>query len=70
MWTTRQLFQFSVRLGLRKGLKLIHGARRIFMEDEQDKIAGTIVEDLERSNWKFEQGAPAGGGSHLSGKTE
>jgi hypothetical protein len=50
MWTPRQLLQFSVKLGLRKGLKLIRGARRTFNEDEQDKIAGAIVEDLERSN--------------------
>jgi hypothetical protein len=42
VWTTRQLLQFSV--------KLIRDARRTFNEDEQDKIAGAIVEDLERSN--------------------
>jgi hypothetical protein len=68
MWSKRQLFRFSVTLGLRKGLKLVRGARRTFTEDEQDKIAETVVEDLERSNWKFEQGLPSGGGSHLSGK--
>jgi hypothetical protein len=68
MWTTRELFQFSVKLGLRKGLKLIRGARRSFTDDEQDKIAEAIVEDLTRSNWRIEQGSPAGGESHLSGK--
>jgi hypothetical protein len=70
MWTQRQLFQFSVKLGLRKGLKLIRGARRTFSEDEQEKIAEAIVEDLARSNWKIEQGSPVGGGSHLSGKQQ
>jgi hypothetical protein len=40
----------------------------MFTEQEQDKIAEAIVEDLTRSNWKFEQGSSAGGGSHLSGK--
>ena len=70
MWTTRHLFQFSVRLGLRRGLKLIRGARRTFTEGEQDKIADAIVEDLERSNWRFEQGPPTLGGSHLSGKKQ
>jgi hypothetical protein len=63
MWTTRQLLQFSIRLGLRKGLKRIRGARRTFTEEEQDKIAEAIVEDLTRSNWKFEQGPSAVGGS-------
>jgi hypothetical protein len=70
MWTQRQVFQFSVKLGLRKGLKLIRGARRSFTEDEQDKIAEAIVEDLARSNWKIEQGSPAAGASHLSGKKQ
>jgi hypothetical protein len=42
----------------------------MFTENEQDKIAEAIVEDLERSNWKFEQRIPAGGGSHLSGREQ
>jgi hypothetical protein len=32
--------------------------RRALTEDEQKKIAGKIVEQLERSNWKIEQGPP------------
>src|ERR1700692_4066421 len=43
MWTTRQLLQFSIRLGLRRGLNLIRGARRTFTEDEQDKIADACL---------------------------
>jgi hypothetical protein len=35
--------------------------RRALTEDEQDKVAGAIVEHLERSNWKIEQGPPAEG---------
>jgi hypothetical protein len=30
--------------------------RRSLSEDEQHKIAGAIVEHLEESNWKIEQG--------------
>ena len=30
-------------------------------EDEQHKVAGTIVEHLERSNWKIEQGPESEG---------
>ena len=67
MWSTRQTFVFSVMLGLRKGLKPIRGARRIFTEEEQGKIAQAIVEDLERSNWKIEQGPEAPGHSGIMG---
>jgi hypothetical protein len=58
--------RFSVMLGLRKGLALIRGARRTFSEDEQETIAKAIVDDLQRSNWKFEQGPGAAGhGPHI-----
>jgi hypothetical protein len=46
---------------LRKGLRLIRGMRRSLTEDEQHKIAGAIVEQLEHSNWKIEQGPPREG---------
>jgi hypothetical protein len=35
--------------------------RRALTEKEQDKIAEKIVEHLESTNWKIEQGAPAEG---------
>jgi hypothetical protein len=41
---------------LRKGLSLVRGMPRSLTEDEQHRIAGAIVEHLERSNWKVEQG--------------
>jgi len=62
MWSKSEQLRFSVMLGLRKGLKLIRGARRTFDEDEQRIIArAAIIEDLEGSNWKIELGAPARG---------
>jgi hypothetical protein len=68
MWSKSEELRFSVMLGLRKGLKLIRGARRTFTEDEQRIIAQAIVEDLEGSNWKIESGAPArANGSELMG---
>jgi hypothetical protein len=56
MWSAAENLRFTIMLGLRKGLALIRGARRTFSEDEQQKIAAAIVDDLERSNWRFEQG--------------
>ena len=46
----------SVLMGLRRGLRLVRGMRRSLTEDEQHKIAGAIVEHLEESNWRIEQG--------------
>jgi hypothetical protein len=56
-------------MGLRKGLSLIRGMRRSLTKDEQHKIAGAIVEQLEDQNWKIEHGPPAEGhGPHLMPK--
>jgi hypothetical protein len=60
MWTTADELRLIVVMGLRRGLKLCHGMRRALTEDEQNKIARVIVEDLEHNNWKIEQGPPKG----------
>jgi len=61
MWTRLQDLRFCVKMGLRKGLARIRGLRRSLTEEEQETIAKEIVEHLELSNWKIEQGAPLGG---------
>ena len=61
MWSKRETLQFTVKLGLRKGLRLIRGMRRALTDDEQEKIARAIVDDLERNNWRVEQGPPVKG---------
>jgi hypothetical protein len=61
MWTTAQDLRFCVKMGLRKGLTRIRGLRRALTDDEQDTVAKEIVEHLELSNWKIEQGEPLGG---------
>jgi hypothetical protein len=61
MWTKADDLRLSVVMGLRKGLGLIRGMRRSLTEDEQHVVAGAIVEQLERSNWKIEQGPPLEG---------
>jgi hypothetical protein len=43
--------------------------RRSLTEEEQHKIAAAIVEHLEQSNWKIEQGPPREGHApHLMSK--
>ena len=61
MWSKRQTLQFTVKLGLRKGLALIRGMRRSLTDAEQDRVAGAIVEHLELSNWQIEEGPPLPG---------
>jgi hypothetical protein len=60
MWDKADELRLSVVMGLRKGLSLIRGMRRSLTEDEQRKIAGVIIEHLEQSNWKIEQGPTRG----------
>jgi hypothetical protein len=68
MWTKADDLRLTLVMGLRRGLKLCRGMRRSLTEDEQHKIAGAIVENLERSNWKFEQGPMPEGHSRLMGE--
>jgi hypothetical protein len=61
MWTKTEHLIFSVKLGLRKGLRLVRGMRRSLTDDEQVMIAQAIVKDLQLNNWKFEEGPPLEG---------
>jgi hypothetical protein len=64
LWTKAEDLHLSIVMGLRRGLSLIRGMRRSLTEDEQHKAADAIVEHLERSNWKIEQGPPREGHGH------
>jgi hypothetical protein len=55
MWSKADDLRLSVVMGLRKGLSL-RGMRRSLTEDEQHKVATAVVEHLESTNWKIEQG--------------
>jgi hypothetical protein len=68
MWSEAESLRLTVLMGLRKGLKLCRGMRRALTEDEQHKFAGAIVEHLEQSSWKIEQGPASEGHSGLMGK--
>lgn len=56
MWSKSESLRFCVKLGLRKGLALIRGMRRSLTVQEQDRVSQAIVEHLELSNWKIEEG--------------
>ena len=47
MWSKADDLRLSVVMGLRKGLSLIRGMRRLLTEDEQHKVATAVVEHLE-----------------------
>jgi hypothetical protein len=68
MWSTSESLVFSVKLALRKGLRLVRGMRRALTDDEWAKIAEAIVNDLELNNWKFEQGPAPGAHSQIMGE--
>jgi hypothetical protein len=68
MWSKADDLRLSVLVGLRRGLKLCRGMRWALTEDEQNKVAAVIVEDLERSNWKIEQGPMPEGHSRVDGE--
>ncbi len=42
-WSKTEDLRFSVKLGLRKGLKLIRRMRRLITDGDQDKIAQPIL---------------------------
>jgi hypothetical protein len=55
--TERDTFRFMVQMGLREGLGAVR-MRRALTEEEQRKIAETIVRMLETHNWKISLGEP------------
>ena len=52
MWTNPNT-SVSVKLGLRKGPRLVRGS---LTDEEQVVVAQVIVRDLQLNNWKFEKG--------------
>jgi hypothetical protein len=68
MWTVDDELRFTVLMGLRSGLKRCRGVRRALTEDEQEKVAGIIVEEIASHNWRVERGPPATGASGLMGE--
>ena len=63
IWTPADEFRFRNRMGLKKGLAQVRGMRRALTEDEQERVAGAIADQL-RNGWRSGSGAaPAGPGT-------
>ena len=60
MWSLAQSLAFSIKLGLRKGLKRVC-LRRALTDEQEQCVANEIVDYLKLANWKFEQGPPVEG---------
>jgi hypothetical protein len=48
MWSKADDLRLTIVMGLRKGLSLIRGMRRVLSEDDQRKVADAIAEHLQR----------------------
>jgi hypothetical protein len=55
-WSADDELRLVIMLGLRKGLATVRGARRAFTEDEQNRIAGEILDHLRLSNYSITPG--------------
>lgn len=50
-WTNDDHFRFDIALGLMRAR--VRGVRRLFTEEERERLARTIVEHLRRIRWKW-----------------
>lgn len=65
-WTIRDDLRLTIRIGLTRGLSLVHGMRRKLAEEERNRVADAIIEQVLLSNYEITQGKPRDGhGSHL-----
>jgi hypothetical protein len=67
MWTERQDLVFSFKMALRNALKVLRGMRKSLTDEQQDRVAEMMVEDLRRQNWKIEKGPTPEGHSGIMG---
>jgi hypothetical protein len=49
---------------------MIRGMRKSLTDEQQDRVAEMMVEDLQRQNWKIEKGPMPNGHSGIIGKTD
>jgi hypothetical protein len=57
-WTIRDDLRLTIRMGLTRGLRLVYFMRRKLSEEERNRVADAIVEQVLRSNYKIEVGQP------------
>jgi len=51
MWPEHQDLVFSFKMALRSALRVIRGMRKSLTDEQQDRVAEMMVEDLRRRNW-------------------
>jgi len=61
VWSSRDDLRLTIRMGLTRGFKLVHGMRRQLSEEERDRIADAIIDQLMLSNYRVESGPPVSG---------
>jgi hypothetical protein len=52
-WTIRDDLRLTIRLGLTRGLRLVHGMRRKLTEEERSRVADAIIDQLHLSNYEI-----------------
>lgn len=68
VWSSRDELRLTIRMGLTRGLTLVHGMRRQLSEEERNRIAEAIIDQLALANYRIESGPPVGGhGSRTDG---
>ena len=55
-WSSRDELRLTIRMGLTRGFALVHGMRRKLTEQERDRIADAIIDQLQLSNYRVESG--------------
>jgi len=53
MRTERDDLIFMVRISLHKGLSSIRGMKKVLNEEQEKRIAETIISELEACNWSI-----------------
>lgn len=60
-WTSRDDLRLTIRMGLTRGLTRVRGMRRQLSEEERDRIADAIIDQLDLSNYSVEPRPPVAG---------
>lgn len=60
-WTSQDDLRLTIRMGLTRGLTRVHGLRRQLSEEERNRIADAIIDELSLSNYRIEPGPSVAG---------
>jgi hypothetical protein len=60
-WTIRDDLRLAIKMGLLKGLRRIRGLRRLLTDEEQNRIADAIADQLAMANLEVSAGKSLSG---------